>query len=57
MVIVKSSCIGCGLCASIAWNIFRVEGAPAVVVKQPETPEEIASYEQAKAMCPAQAIE
>jgi ferredoxin len=57
MAKINSSCIGCGVCASIAPDIFVVQGVPAQVVKQPETPEEKTSFEQAKASCPVGAIE
>jgi ferredoxin len=57
MVSINDKCIGCGVCASIAPTIFKVEGTPAQVIKQPETPEEIAATEQAKNSCPMVAIE
>lgn len=44
------------MCQSIADAIFKVEGVPAKVIKQPETPEEEALCEQAIKNCPAQAI-
>ncbi len=52
MVKVNEKCIGCGVCASVAKDIFKVEGIPATVIKQPETPEEKAAAEQAKTLCP-----
>lgn len=57
MVSINDKCIGCGVCASIAPTIFKVEGTPAQVIKQPETPEEITATEQAKTSCPMIAIE
>ena len=56
MVKVNDTCIGCGVCASIAPIIFKVEGAPATVIKQPETPEENTQVEQAIASCPMKSI-
>ena len=57
MAKVNDKCIGCGMCTTFPNTIFKVDGWVAVVLKQPETPEEIASYESAKAACPVQAIE
>lgn len=57
MVSINDSCIGCGMCGMTAPTIFKVDGVPAHVIKQPETPEEIQAYEDAKAACPVQAIE
>jgi len=54
---INNNCIWCGLCQTFSDVLFSVQGIPAVVVKQPETPEEQATYEQAKAACPVQAIE
>lgn len=41
----------------MAPDIFKVEGIPAVVIKQPETDDEKKHYEDAKASCPVGAIE
>jgi len=57
MVKVNEKCIGCGVCASIAPEIFKVEGIPATVIKQPETLEEKDAVEQATKSCPMGAIE
>lgn len=57
MVSINDSCIGCGMCQTFSDAIFKVDGVPAHVIKQPETPEEIQAYEDAKAACPVQAIE
>lgn len=57
MVIVNDMCIGCGICAAIAPEIFKVEGIPAIVIKQPETPQAKIAYEDAKTSCPTLAIE
>ncbi len=56
MVKIDDTCIGCGVCGMIAPTIFKVEGVPATVIKQPETPEEVAQVEQAIASCPVQSI-
>lgn len=56
MIQINDTCIGCGVCAATAPTIFKVEGVPATVIKQPENPEEVAAAEQAIASCPVQAI-
>jgi ferredoxin len=55
MVNVNDSCIWCGVCASVAGTIFKVDGL-STVIKQPETPEEQAQCIQAEDMCPVKAI-
>ncbi len=55
-VSVNDKCIWCGVCAATAPAIFKVDGVPATVIKQPETPEEQSAYEQAKSSCPVGAI-
>ena len=52
MVKIADTCIGCGVCGSIAPTVFEVHGVPATVVKQPETPEEHQAVDQAKTACP-----
>lgn len=54
---INDKCIGCGTCASLAPELFKVEGVPAQLIKQPVTPKEQQKYEEAKAACPVQAIE
>ncbi len=56
---VNSNCIWCGTCVAVADQLFAIDPASnlAVVVKQPETPEERSSFENAKSSCPVQAIE
>jgi ferredoxin len=56
MVQVDDKCIGCGVCGMTAPTIFKVEGVPATVIKQPETPEEQAAVDQAIESCPTKAI-
>gem|GEM_PF-4885799 len=41
----------------MAPDLFKVEGIPATLIKQPETPEEQQKYDDAKAACPVAAIE
>ena len=57
MVSVNDTCIGCGTCAAIAPEFFRVDSVPAVVIKQPETPEGQQQCDDAKSACPVAAIE
>lgn len=57
MANINDMCIGCGTCVAINDKLFKIEEGKAKVVKQPETDEEKASYEQAKASCPVGAIE
>jgi len=57
MVSINDKCVGCGICSTIAPTIFKVEGIPAQVIKQPETPEDLTLVEQAKNSCPVGAIE
>lgn len=56
MIKVSNDCIGCGVCGMTAPTIFKVEGAPATVLKQPETPEEEKLCAQAIESCPVHAI-
>jgi len=56
MVKISEQCIGCGLCMAYAPTIFKVEGIPAQVIKQPETPEEEAVCKTAIDSCPVKAI-
>jgi ferredoxin len=55
---VDKSCILCSLCSDLAPKSFREsgDGDHDVVFKQPETPEETAQAEQAKAQCPVESI-
>ena len=54
---VNDQCIWCWTCWAMAPDLFKVDGIPATVLKQPETPEEQKAYEEAKASCPVSAIE
>jgi ferredoxin len=53
---INNQCIGCGTCAAVAPELFKVEGVPAELIKQP-TPEDKAKYDEAQSMCPVAAIE
>jgi len=58
MAKINEKCINCGTCASIALGIFGFDNySKMTVIKQPETDQEKADYEIAKASCPAEAIE
>lgn len=57
MVFVDENCIWCGICASIASNIFEMgDDWLSHVIKQPETQEEHDSVDEAIAACPVAAI-
>ncbi len=56
MVLVDENCIGCWVCESVAWSIFKVEDGMSHIIKQPETEEEISSTKDAIAACPVAAI-
>lgn len=51
----KDLCIGCGLCTSIATDVFTIgdDGLAEPMVAEAEGPE----VEEAQASCPVQAIE
>lgn len=55
---VDSTCIDCDLCRETAPTIFarHDEGGYSFVIRQPETPEEIALAEEARQGCPVEAI-
>ncbi|MCS7182319.1 MAG: ferredoxin [Thermoanaerobaculum sp.] len=55
---VDTSCIDCDVCRTTAPNNFRAneDEGYSYVFKQPETPEEEAQCEEAKASCPVEAI-
>jgi ferredoxin len=55
---VDTSCIDCDVCRTTAPNNFRAneEEGYSYVYKQPETPEEEAQCQEAKASCPVEAI-
>jgi len=57
MVKVHDTCVGCGVCVSIAPTIFSLDSVPVVVIKQPDTSEENDLAKQAKTACPVWAIE
>jgi len=55
---VDNTCIDCDLCRNIAPRTFtrHDEGGYSIVFKQPESPEEIAQAEEARASCPTETI-
>lgn len=53
---INDKCIGCGVCATIAPELFKVEGIPAQLIKQP-TAEDKVKYDEAQSACPVGAIE
>ncbi|MBN2544752.1 MAG: ferredoxin [Spirochaetes bacterium] len=55
---VDENCIGCGLCASIAENNFKMsdDGSFAFVVRQPEDNKELDDCKEAIVNCPVNAI-
>ena len=53
---INDKCIGCGTCAVVAPDLFKVEGVPAQLIKQ-VTPADKEKYEQAQSACPVEAIE
>lgn len=55
---VDDSCTDCGLCPNTAPDFFKRydEGGYTVVVRQPQTPEEIALAEEALTGCPTDSI-
>lgn len=53
---INDKCIGCGTCAVIAPELFKVEGIPAELIKQP-TIEDKPKYDEAQAACPVDAID
>jgi ferredoxin len=53
---INDKCIGCGTCSLMAPELFKMEGIPAQLIKQP-TPEEKEQYDLARGACPVEAIE
>lgn len=55
---VDNTCIDCDLCRQLAPKSFirHDEGGYSYVFKQPETSEEIAQAEEARASCPTETI-
>lgn len=55
---VDTQCIDCDLCRSSAPDFFgrNDDDGVSVVIKQPETADEVAQCEEAKAGCPVDAI-
>jgi len=53
---INDTCIGCGTCAMLAPELFKMESVPAQLIKQP-TLEDKEKYDLAKDACPVKAIE
>lgn len=53
---VTDECIGCGLCAEIAPDHFELRDIQAVIIRQPESDDEIDLVAQASEECPVNAI-
>ncbi|MBL0691553.1 MAG: ferredoxin [SAR324 cluster bacterium] len=55
---VDENCIYCGLCAAIAPNSFKLSSKKDhdIVYKQPENDVELANCQEAKSVCPVDAI-
>lgn len=49
-------CVGCGLCVEICPDVFKMDGALAVVLDSPRTPQAEADCREAKDQCPVCAI-
>ena len=54
---VNESCIGCGLCASLAPDLFTMTDAGTAQVTAQPTEGQIPQAEDAKSSCPVAAIE
>ena len=58
MKVDEEKCIGCGACVATAEEIFEMnDEGKAFVKKQPETDSEKEKANNAKEICPVQAIE
>ncbi len=57
MKVNKDVCIGCGVCVSVADDIFKMDNWKSVLIKMPKTDEEIASFKKWQVSCPVAAIE
>lgn len=57
MKVNAEKCIGCGVCVSVAEDIFVMKDWKSTLKKIPETEEEIAHFKVWQSSCPAEAIE
>lgn len=48
----KEQCIGCGICVTIADEVFELDGDKAIVIKQSAEP----NVQEAQDECPVDAI-
>lgn len=55
-VVDREACIGCGVSTSVAPGLINLVDGTAVVVKQPQTSQDVAALENAVAFCPVGAI-
>lgn len=49
-------CIGCGICATICPEVFKMNDDKATVIQKPVAPENEASAKEAAEACPVTAI-
>ncbi len=57
MQVNKEVCIGCGVCATVAEDIFKMEDGKSTLKKIPKTDEEITQFKVWQSACPVAAIE
>lgn len=57
MKVNQDICIGCGACVGVADKIFAMQKGKAIVIKKPESKEELAGFRVGQMVCPVWAIE
>lgn len=55
-IVKKDLCVGCGLCASMCFEVFKMDGDMAVVYTDPVPLEGQACCKEAAKECPVSAI-
>ena len=55
-VIDKEACIGCGLCAQVAQDIYEMQGDKAVVLGEEIAEDKLSEAQAAMEQCPVNAI-